>query len=304
MRIAPLFTAAAALLLGACSSIDYYVVKSRYEASGQVQGDPEIIRTDAYRANVRPGLTVALRAPDTCANNTADRATGNAVSQSTVLATNCGVEMAEIERSLARRGYQVISWNIIQREMRGNKSVNEIATQLGADVIFQINSLERSSKNMGKDARWERSYFHSDAMATPRTPMPLDDRQRAFVRTQYLANAEKGFESRAGTLAVTLDATAIWVKNNQSIWYYRWTRAQEMGLGQNEITLHLVCRDSLYACQARVPASSGARAGTATAGESVGISESEKAADRERAIYAELLRGVIDNFVSAFAKTS
>jgi hypothetical protein len=38
----------------------------------------------------------------------------------------------------------------------------EIASALGAEVLFQINSLEEGKKTLGKDARWERSYFYSD----------------------------------------------------------------------------------------------------------------------------------------------
>lgn len=293
------------LALGGCSSTHYYTVKSTFVSNDQSQTPPEIIATDGYRSHIAPALTVALRAPDTCANNTADKATGNAVSQGTVLATNCGVEMAEIERALAKRGYQVISWNIIAREMRTDKSVNEIASQLGADVIFQINSLERSRKNLGKDARWERSYYTSDQQASVLAPKQLNDSERLFVRQYYLGNAEKTIETRAGTLAVTLDATAVWVPNNQSIWYYRWTRAQELGRGESDIELHLTCPDKpIVGCVARPPRRQTQSGGVMTAGESVGISESEKAADRERATYAELLREVINNFVDAFTQKS
>src|SRR5262245_61940076 len=97
--------------LTGCSSTSYFLVSSQYVSNTQAQQAPEVIASDTYRANATSTNTVvAVRAPDSCSNNTADQVTGGAASKGTIMLTNCGVEMAEVERALARTGYRVISW--------------------------------------------------------------------------------------------------------------------------------------------------------------------------------------------------
>jgi hypothetical protein len=295
----------ASLVLAAltgCSSTHYYLVSSQFVASTQAQQPPEVIATDAYREDGGKAKTVAVRAPDSCANETAAESSGQAASRGTILRTNCGVEMAEIEKALARKNYRVISWNVMNREMRGSKSANEVAQSLGADVLFQINSLEKSQKTLGKDARWERKYFVSNYQAAVGAPLPLNDESRALVRTRYLNDVDAKYNDKSRTYAVTLDATAVWVKNGQSIWYYRWTRAAESDPTGLRYSVLLACVDGhLPACHRSFPPQSGQRSTLVTAGESEAVSMSEKAEDRASALYAELLREVIDSFVGAYA---
>jgi hypothetical protein len=188
-------------------SYEYYKIQSRFVASAQDQQAPEIIETPAYMQLAGSATTVAVRAPDQCSNNTTNQATGEAAAGGAILQTNCGVEMGEIERALTRAGYNVISWNILDREMARNDSASEVARNLGAQILFQVNSLERSRKTLGQDARWERTYFSTDYTGTKAMPLPLNEQQRSFLSSNYLAQIEANANPRA--YAVTLDAAAI-----------------------------------------------------------------------------------------------
>jgi hypothetical protein len=301
------FGAAAIFLsLGACASgpsYDYYKIKARFVASAQDQQDPEIIATPAYNQLAGRAVTVAVRAPDRCSNATANEATGSATASGAILQTNCGVEMGEIERALTRAGYNVISWNVLAREMARNSSAAEVANSLGAQVLFQINSLERSTKTLGQDARWERSYFRTDQRGVAATPLPLPEATRTEIGQRYLTQIEANSIPRA--YAVTLDASAIWVATGQSIWYYRWTRAQQPGGVAVGYDLPLACMQGYgwTQCQRFTPYTPPVRGGTVVAaGESVAVSSSERPEDLARAIYADLFKEVVGNFVGSFSK--
>jgi hypothetical protein len=284
-------------------SYEYYKVSSRFVASAQDQQAPEIVTTPSFAQLAPQAVTVAVRAPDSCSNNTANQATGEAAAGGTILQTNCGIEMGEIERALTRAGYNVISWNILQREMARDVSANEVASKLGAQVLFQVNSLEKSQKTLGQDARWERTYFRSDMTGRSATPLPLNEETRAFIRNRYLKPIEDQFNTRSP--AVTLDAAAVWVPTGQSLWYYRWTRSGELPAARRGYDVVLQC---LYGygftqCTPRQPTLPQAPSGSVVAaGESVGISASERPEDQMRAVYAELSKEVINDFVDNFAK--
>ncbi|XID75458.1 hypothetical protein ACF3NA_02640 [Alkanindiges sp. WGS2144] len=290
------------LALSGCTSFSHYVVSSQFVASSQEQQSAEVIATRAYHDHAGRTATVALRAPDSCSNNTADQASGGAKSQGSILMTNCGVEMAEIEKALARANYKVISWNILANEMAHGRSAAEVAKSLGADILFQINSLEKSKKTLGKDARWERQYFQADARGNPRGEQLFPDTTRNFIKNTYLNNIEKTYDP--STLAVTLDASAVLVETGQSIWYYRWTHASEPSKVGSHYLLQLNCMDgSIYACQvAPVTNTPGMDKTVLASGESDAVSVSEKPEDKERAIYAELLKEVIEDFVKNYSK--
>lgn len=308
LRAVALGTAAAgALALYGCSSgpsYEYYKVSSRFVASAQGQQAPEVIATPSYNQLAGRAVTVAVRAPDSCINNTANQATGGAAAGGTILQTNCGVEMGEIERALTRAGYNVISWNILQREMARNLSANEVANTLGAQVLFQVNSLEKSQKTLGQDARWERTYFRTDQTFTAAQPLPLTEEQRNYISRTYLAPIEAKMNMRS--YAVTLDAAAVWVATGQSLWYYRWTRAADpKGVAAGyDLGLQCYYGYGFQSCQQRVmsTAQQGPGGSVTAAGESVAVSASERPEDLERAAYAELSKEVINDFVDSFAK--
>lgn len=299
----------AMMLMAACAegpSYQYFKVQSRFVSSPQDQQAPEVIPTPAYSQLAGRATTVAVRAPDHCSNSTTNQATGEAAATGAILLTNCGVEMGEIERALTRAGYRVISWNILDREMRRDNSAAEVASQLGAQILFQINSLEKSRKTLGQDARWERTYFSTDPAGLETKPLPLNEQHRRLLSEKYLAPIEAEQNPRA--YAVTLDASAVWVPTGQTIWYYRWTRAAEPTDKAAGYNLRLQCvigwPSPFQDCSPVAnPAGPVGPAGTVlAAGESVALSAGERPEDVERAIYLELFKEVVRNFVDSFAR--
>ncbi|MEN3950750.1 hypothetical protein [Iodidimonas sp. SYSU 1G8] len=296
-----------AIIVAACATgptYVYYRVSSKYVSSAQAQQTPEIIPTPAYNQLAGSARTVAVRAPDRCSNNTTNQATGNAASAGAIMQTDCGVEMGEIERSLTRAGYNVISWTILDREMSRTGSPVDAASALGAQVLFQINSLENSRKTLGQDALWERSYYVSNAQGAVGQPLSLPPDQRALVARNYLAPIEAQNVPRA--YAVTLDAVAVWVRTGQSIWYYRWTHARAPDEVASGYSVLLACMDGvLTQCQANQLRRATALApGQSAAGETVAVSVSERPEDAERAVYAALYKEVVGDFVTSFSKNA
>lgn len=311
------------MLLAGCST--KYLMTSQFVVSSQAEAQPELVVTPKYKEVKGRVVTVAVKAPDNCSNRTADDATGAAHSRESVLKTTCGIEMAEIERALARKGFKVISWKAMEMAMKSNESISAAAGALGAEVIFQINSLEKSTRNMGKDARWERSFYVSDDFARKVKEQPLTDGVRNYLRKSYLEAAEQGVP--LSRQAVTLDATATLVQTGESIWYYRWSHAEAVKDDAGRQVL-LRCKNSALsdvdklakfsaqtgekaywgypdpriACQRVVPK---AQAGapeqlTMSSVESDAVSVAERPEDREKAVYSELLEGVIRSLVDSF----
>lgn len=295
---------AALLALGGCRSS--YLLTSKFVVSAQAEKSPEIIETPTYVDSHSGIYTVAVRAPDSCSNTTAATATGDARASGTILKTECGVEMAELERALAKKGYRVISWKVLARELSvSGKNASEVASSLGAEVLFQINSLEKSQKSMGKDARWERNYFLSNEYGDRLGEQLFDEPTRQFLRSRYLQDSEQRFE-RYGLSqpSVTLDANAVLVSTGESIWYYQWTHADAFGLGFKTQEL-ISCKSDNRECRQLAPmrrAGEGPATETRSSGDSDAVSISEKPEDQLAAKQAVLLSDAIKNLVESFSK--
>lgn len=291
------------LFLGGCSTT--YLLSSKFVVSSQAEQQPEVIETPSYSDNYSKIYTVAVRAPDSCSNQTAASASGEARATGTILKTECGVEMAELERALAKKGYRVISWKLLARELAvSGKSASEVASALGAEVLFQINSLEKSEKSLGKDARWERNYFLSNEYGDRVGEQMFDEPTRQYLRTRYLQYSEQTAE-RSGLRqpSVTLDANAVLVTSGESIWYYRWTHADPSGINYQTQVL-VSCKGNNRDCVPRVPLRRDRPVATETrsSGDSDAVSVSEKPEDRLAAIHAALLSDAIRNLVESFSK--
>src|SRR5262249_28618532 len=91
----------------------YILVESRLVESGRPMVGPEITATPHYHDAVATVHDVALLAPDSCAREGAAEATGAASRTATIVTTDCGVWMAELERSLSKAGYRVASWKAV-----------------------------------------------------------------------------------------------------------------------------------------------------------------------------------------------
>lgn len=310
------------VLVSGCST--HYLATSKFVASSQAEAPPELVATPKYD-NVKGKVkAVVVKAPDNCLNRTADDASGAARTQDSVLKTTCGIEMAEIERALARKGFKVVSWKAMDMALRTNtKSISEVAAELGAEVVFQINSLETANKNMGKDARWERAYYRSDKFGHKVSDEALSDNARTYLRKSYLDDYEKRLPLMRQ--AVTLDANAILASTGESIWYYRWSHTEPMQedggrqvllkcatsalkkadkLVQGELTkgAGLAYPDARVDCQITNPAIAKKEASPVVMSsvESDAVSVMSRPEDQKKVIYSELLGQVIQSLVSNF----
>ncbi len=129
--------------ISGCSTTNY-LLTSNFTGAQQAEPSPEITETASFKALRGRVGTVAVRAPDSCSNQTADTSSGNAASLQMIIKTRCGVEMAEIEKELSKAGYHVVSWTVLAHELvaKNQSSMKEIGLALNAEVIFQINSFE------------------------------------------------------------------------------------------------------------------------------------------------------------------
>lgn len=290
------------LLLSGCGG-NYYLLTSKFVMSTQSESPPEIVETPTYQSERSKIRTVAVKAPDSCSNRTADERSGVAVSQEAVLKTTCGVEMAEIERALSKASYKVISWKVLEREMEGrNLSALQVASDLGAQLLFQINSLEKSTRSLGKDARWERNYFTSNKYGEEISEKSFADAMRSFFKSSFLDSYESSVSLKR--LAVTLDANAVLVKGGESIWFYRWTLTDPAATDYQQKRLVLCEDEDKYECYLvnKEDRSKKKKTEMMAAGESEAVSETIKPEDKDKALYDTLLKAIVTDLVSNFAQ--
>ncbi len=293
------------VLVGALTGCsNQYLLSSKFVAKSQGGQAPETVETPFYQVEHSQFRTVAVRAPDDCLNQTAAQTTGSAISTTLIMRTTCGVEMAEIERKLAKAGYRVISWKVLEREVINKVSAIEGARALGAEVLFQINSLEQRKILIGKDALWERTFYETNKAGKATREHAFDDSTRAYFQKKFFDNFESTVEKdeELKRLAVTLDANAVFVKTGESIWYYRWTHTDPASLDYHKDFL-IKCNSSNSECDVVQPArQNDAPTNMTVSGESKAVSVTEKAAERDQAIYAQLLSTVVDDLVRNFSK--
>ncbi len=173
-----------------CSSWDFYMVKSTFNMSKQENDYPEVTKTDEYNRVIRNVKKIAVQAPEQCANETWAQSIGGDIKSDrdgVLLKSLCGQEMAQMESGLAKQGYRVISWKVVQnKSVASNSTALDVAKNLGADILLQINSLERTSVVPG-DARWDRSYYESDIAGFDGDPIEVNkrisDQLKDFAKT-------------------------------------------------------------------------------------------------------------------------
>ena len=293
-----------ALAMSAACARHYVKIESRLVESSR-DTSPEITATPQYFKAQHAIHKVALRAPDSCASQTAAAATGAAANQGSVVGTACGVEMAELERALSRAGYVVYSWKMIAN-MVGDamhpSGVTAIAAakHLGAQVVFQVNSLERVRVRPGQDARWERQFVESDSRGSNRAPIELADIDIQSLRS-LVSDRETALLKRE-RLGAMLDANAIMVDTGQTVWFYRWIKAEPVR--EDDQTSVLARRDKGQWIAIEPEQSYEPKQTMVRSAEVEAVSTSGRSASEEEAVYFRLMRDVIGDFVAQFLKGS
>ena len=260
----------------------------------------EITPTAQYEQDVGAIKQVALREPDSCANETAAAATGAARIDKQTVSTLCGVEMAELERALTRAGYVVSSWKALGNMVRVDRITPvEAARRLGAQVLFQVNSLEKAQVMAGHDARWERSYGLATEYADVIRPAQVTEQTagqlKAMVRPmeQMLLAQER--------IGAMLDVNAILVATGQTIWFYRWVKTEPQRQDNNLMALAMETSKNLWMEVRPRPRTATGNVAVVRSAEVEAVSRSGRSADQEKALYFQLLRSVVSSFVKEFS---
>lgn len=220
------------LTLSGCASINgskFILVQSRVVSTTRNDNvAAEVTKTPLYSNIVSQINSVALSAPSSCANQSASSATGSAANTGDVVKTRCGVEMAEIERALVRQGFTVYSWDMLDKAINANKTENAITIvkKLGAQVLFQVNSLERVIMTPGHDAQIEHNFQNSNASGESLSPLKLDEQQINKINAIIGTDELKRLPS-AKRLGAMLDINAVDSSTGQTIWFYRWSKHED-----------------------------------------------------------------------------
>ena len=292
--------AVTASVLTACGT-PYYLVTSDFMTSDNREAPPEIVESQTYLSAIPNIKSLAVKAPEGCANETAAESSGEAEGQDVLLKTTCGIEMAELERALTKAGFQVISWNVLQNKVLKEKITPLTASkELGAEVLFQINSLERSLVQAGQDARWERRFYESNDQGEQLDLASLPAKEGEQLIRQI--KKKESSLSQQERLSVTINASASLVKTAETMWFYEWTHAEAQK--QDAATNVLAICDDGRCRETSVKVKTQADEDRFVSGSSEAISKQKNAKDQQNALYHTLLRDVVTNLATSFKHES
>jgi hypothetical protein len=295
-RLQIFFWVAACSFLTACGP-PYYLVTSDFMVADNREASPEIVESPTYLSMIPKIQSLAIKAPEGCANETAAQSSGEAEGQGMLLKTTCGIEMAELERALTKAGFKVISWNVLQNKVVKEEITPQTASQeLGAEVLFQINSLERSLVQAGQDARWERRFYQSNDIGEQLDPASLPAKEGEQLIAQI--KEKEAALNHQERLSVTINASASLVETGETIWFYEWThaeaRGQETTMKALAVCMNGKCREASIKGQA-LPDNEQMLTGSSEA-----ISKPKNAKDSQTAVYHKLLRDLVTNLATSF----
>lgn len=287
-------------LVTACAR-PFYLVTSDFKVADNREAPPEIVESQTYLSMIPTIKSLAVMAPEGCANETAAQSSGEAAGQGVLLKTTCGIEMAELERALAKAGFQVISWNVLQNKVLKEEVTPQAASkELGAEVLFQINSLERSLVQAGQDARWERRFYQSNDEGEQLDPASLPEKEGEQL-VSHIKKKEASLTHQE-RLSMTINASASLVETGETIWFYEWTHA-EAHEQDEAIKVLAVCTS--WECQevsakAKYPPDEARM----ISGSNEAISKQKNAKDHQTAVYHKLLRDLVTNLATSFKHQS
>jgi len=288
--------------LSGCTRTSKYVyVESSLIDTTKNETQAEVTMTPHY-SKIFPRIkSVALNAPSSCANQSTSTATGQAEGKGSIVKTYCGVEMAEIEKALVRQGFTVYSWNMMQNALKINQTPIEVAKSLGAQVLFQVNSLERVKVKPGRDTRIEHNFFGSNDKGEKLNSLELE--QYWITEVNKLIETEEHKQlSSAKKLGAMLDISAVDAETGQTIWFYRWFNNEDTSKSLFA-TYFLQCWSN-WGCRnerEQGQASTRATLPEKRSAEVETFQDSARPASEEDATYFTLLRNVTADFGKRFS---
>lgn len=304
MKKTTLLAPAALLFLAGCSTTDFYQVKSQFRVNDAGEAPASVTRARGFDTAFDSIQVIAVKAPDRCISETETQSTGRATSGSTVMKTECGVEMAQIERELAKAGYSVISWKILENQMAASKTHLEAAKSLDADALFQINSLERTTSAKGQDARWDRRYYKSDAKGILGAPASV--KEGTANQLNYIADLEeKAILPSSDALSATINANVTLVANARNIWFYDWNHQEAIakdGVIEHYSLVRCSDESDYYRCLPYMAKKEQSNDDGLVQGSSQGFSRNVNLEDKKRFKQDQLMKEVISDMVKNFSR--
>lgn len=196
---------------------------------------PEIERSVDWQSLTEAGAIrhVALQAPDNCEDNAASTTRGRDQGAGEILHTRCEIWMSEFERRLVHQGYTVTGWTAVARHVdRYHVTPVEAARYFGAQVLFQVNSLERVRARLDQDIEWRYRYFRSNVFGEVEEPAPLTGYERDSLRARS-EDLEDAILQRS-FLGVTMNVSTLHVPTGRGIWYFHWDRFRHTRSGDRD----------------------------------------------------------------------
>jgi hypothetical protein len=218
-----------------CEKSETTYIRVDYSAKRTLHasGTGEIHGTDAYKRDRPSYKRLAIRAPESCMDQSHGQISGvrNGRSGGTILQTRCGVWFSELEKALVKEGFEVISWDLLIQGgsgrsgdggANGNREIYKRANELGADVVFMVNSLEITEAGIGENADSEYRFFNSDPTGAQRGPASLITKLQKqlvkFIKERTSSNTREA--TGQVDLMSILDVTAIVPATGQTVWFY------------------------------------------------------------------------------------
>jgi len=171
--------------------------------------------------------------------------------------------MRVLERELVKHGYQVISWEIVKRkvsvaqnnfsEKKATPTPLDVAMEVGADVLFQVNSFELY-ENTITNSGWERAFYQSNENGDKNEALQVGGaRKKIFSDLIHLQEEPLGNKMH---LNANIDITVTDVWSKEAIWFGQWTYADQ---NSEEITTSLLvkCDDVKRICKKAMRSSGG-----------------------------------------------
>ena len=200
----------------------YLYTVSEISPGSKLPDQFQIVKSNLYKQISKNTHTVSIKAPDACYGQTSTSSDQSIKYQKDVVRSNCGVEIGIIEKKLIENDYEVVSWEILKSmaessDKSSNISYQQAAKELGVDVLFSINLLEKVGANDLHNLI-NRSYFYSDKTGKKGDPWILGEGHRKKIR-EILHGHELDFYGVS--FGSSIDVTAIDVKSGKSIWFYK-----------------------------------------------------------------------------------
>ena len=187
---------------------------------------PDVITTPTYKKYKKSIKTIAVRAPEVCSSDSLK--SNSSIKTDAVLSSRCGQAMSVLERELVKNGYRVISWMVIASRSE-NKAALELAKLHKAELLLQINSLDRTIDVTDKSSKWTDTFYNADSSGNKKGTATVGTEQAKAMLDNSLNEAQT--KERATIFGrqpgASIDVTATLVKNAESVWFYKWTKLEE-----------------------------------------------------------------------------